>query len=139
MLNHLDKTSKNIIKKLIDDKRIKNFSELESYLKGFFGNHNISSSDSLFQYVTSKQLNSESLAQYYQAKQDLAVKAYPKTPKDTLEKYINEYFLKGLSSRALREQMVLTKLDKTSDVLGNAIEMQSKLACLTETNNAIDN
>ena len=139
VLNHLDKTSKNIIKKLIDDKRIKNFRELESYLKSFFGNHNVSSSDSLFQFVTRKQLNSESLAQYYQVMQDLAIKAYPKTPKDTLEEYINEYFIKGLNNRALREQMVLTKLDKKSDVLGNAIEMQSKLACLTETNNAIEN
>ena len=41
VLNHLDRTSKGIIKKLIDEKRIKNYSELESYLKSFFGNHNV--------------------------------------------------------------------------------------------------
>ena len=138
VLNHLDRTSKGIIKKLIDEKRIKNYNELESYLKSFFGNHNVSNSDNLFQFVTRKQQSNESLAQYYQVMHELAMQAYPKTPKETLEDYTNEYFIKGLSNRALREQMVLTKLDNKSDVLGNAIEMQSKLACLTETNNAIE-
>jgi len=139
ILNHLDKSSKNIIKKLIEDKRIRNYEELETYLKSFFGNYSTSTSDNLFQFATRRQQVNESLAQYYQCMQELAIKAYPKTPKEIVDEFTNEYFIKGLNNRALREQMVLTKADKKSDVLGNAIEIQSKLACLNETNGAIEN
>ena len=110
--NHLDKSSKNIIKKLIEDKRIRNYEELETYLKSFFGNYSTSTSDNLFQFATRRQQVNESLAQYYQCMQELAIKAYPKTPKEIVDEFTNEYFIKGLNNRALREQMVLTKADK---------------------------
>ena len=124
ILNH--KSSKNIIKKLIEDKRIRNYEELETYLKSFFGNYSTSTSDNLFQFATRRQQVNGSLAQYYQCMQELAIKAYPKTPKEIVDEFTNEYFIKGLNNRALREQMVLTKADKKPDVLGNAIRKRTR-------------
>ena len=105
----LDKTSKSIIKGLIEAKHIKSYKELETYLKSFFSNGNVSNTDNVFQFVTRKQQASESLAQYYQTMQELALKAYPTLPNTTVEEFTRDQFIKGLHNPSLRHEMVLAK------------------------------
>ena len=109
ILQRLDKTSKSTIKRLIDDKRIQSYSDLENHLKNYFSSNNTSTTDNLLQFITRKQQPDESLAQYFEVMQDLAMKAYTTTPRDIVDGYINEYFIKGLYSAPLKQQLLLTK------------------------------
>ena len=70
--------------------------------------------------------------------QDLAMKAYTTTPRDIVDGYINEYFIKGLYSTPLKQQLLLTKRNDKMDVLANAMELQTKFALLNESNNVLD-
>ena len=70
--------------------------------------------------------------------QDLAMKAYTTTPRDIVDGYINEYFIKGLYSAPLKQQLLLTKRNDKMDVLANAMELQTKFALLNESNNVLD-
>ena len=65
ILEPLDKTSRNVVRKLIEDNKIKNYNELEEYLRSFFGNNVFSSSDYIIQLTERKQKSDESLSQFY--------------------------------------------------------------------------
>ena len=138
ILQRLDKTSKSTIKRLIDDKRIQSYSDLENHLKNDFSSNNTSTTDNLLQFITRKQQPDESLAQYFEVMQDLAMKAYTTTPRDIVDGYINEYFIKGLYSATLKHQLLLTKRNDKTDVSSNAMELQTKFALLNEPNNVLD-
>ena len=120
VLERLDKTSKNTIKRLIDEKRIKTYNDLETHLKNYFSSSNVWSTDNLLQFITRKQQPYESLAQFYETMQNLAKQAYPKTPKETIDSFTNEYFIKGFHSIPLKQQLLLTNTENKSDVLANA-------------------
>lgn len=51
ILKHLDKSSRKIIQRLIDDKKITTFSESEATLKSYFGNNNLTTQDDVYQFI----------------------------------------------------------------------------------------
>ena len=132
ILKNLDKTSRKLIQTMIDDKKIKSHNDLESTLKNYFGNNNLTQSDDIYAFITRKQAPNETLAQYHKVMESLVLEAYPNTPKKTQDAYLAQYFIKGLNNQALKHELVLTKSTNTEDVLSNAIELQAKLAKLND-------
>ena len=132
ILKNLDKTSRNLIQKMINDKKIKSYNDLESTLKNYFGNNNLTQSDDIYAFITRKQASNETLAQFHKVMESLVLEAYPNTPKTTQDAYLAQYFIKGLNNQALKHELVLTKSTNTEDVLSNAIELQAKLAKLND-------
>ena len=132
ILKNLDKTSRNLIQKMINDKKIKSYNDLESTLKNYFGNNNLTQSDDIYAFITRKQASNETLAQFHKVMESLVLEAYPNTPKTAQGAYLAQYFIKGLNNQALKHELVLTKSTNTEDVLSNAIELQAKLAKLND-------
>ena len=87
ILKNLDKTSRNLIQKMINDKKIKSYNDLESTLKNYFGNNNLTQSDDIYAFITRKQASNETLAQYDKVMESLVLEAYPITPKTTQDAY----------------------------------------------------
>jgi hypothetical protein len=137
ILERLDKTSRNVVRKLIEDNKIKNYNELEEYLRSFFGNNVFSSSDYIIQLTERKQKPDESLSQFYTAVSDLATRAYPDTPRQTVEQFTTKQFILGLNNRTIRDQLLLnSSVDEKTNVLSRAVELQAKLACVS--NDAVE-
>jgi hypothetical protein len=116
ILKNLDKTSRKLIQKMIDDKKIKSHNDLESTLKNYFGNNNLTQSDDIYAFITRKQAPNETLAQYHKVMESLVLEAYPNTPKKTQDAYLAQYFIKGLNNQALKHELVLTKSTNTEEV-----------------------
>ena len=104
IMNHLDKTAREIMQSKIDSKKINNFKEFEACLKSFFGSSNTSQAINLWQFITRKQQPSESLSTYHELMKELAAIAYPNTPKEIVKQYANDYFVKGLYDEKLKTQ-----------------------------------
>ena len=111
---------------------------MENHLTNYFSSSNTSATHNLLQFITRKQHPNERIAQYYEVIQELALKAYATTPREIVDSYINEYFIKGLYSTPLKQQLLLTKASDKTDVLANALELQTKFAVLNESNDTFE-
>lgn len=138
IMSHLDKTTKEIMQRKIDDKKINNFEDFQACLKSYFGNSNASQAINLLNFITRKQLPTESLSTYHEVMKELAMIAYATTPKEIVEQYANDYFIKGLYDEKLKTQLALTTSTRdTKCLLAEAIEVQRKLVSIAETNNDV--
>jgi hypothetical protein len=138
----LDVRSKYIIKKLIENKVINNYNDLEKYLKDYFDSNTFSSTEYIRLFGDRQQRQVESLPDYYTAISDLATQAYPDTPKSIVEEYFRKQFIIGLNNTTIRDEiMIRSKTDNSDDILARALVLQSKLASvsnLVNRNNAIE-
>ena len=128
ILEHLDKTSRSTIQALINDKTIRTYKDLSNHITNFFSNNTESTADYIIQFVDRKQQPTESLHQYYSAITDLAYKAYPSTPKTTVDQFIAKQFMQGLYNSLVKSQLLINQdKDTKANVLSKALAIHSKL------------
>ena len=129
ILNHLDSTSQEVIKKMISKKSITSYNELENYLKSLFSNHNYAASNYAIEFYERFQRPNESLHKFHEALTELATQAFLDTPKNIIHHNISTQFIHGLNNSTIRNQFLLENFDKKEevDVLIKACEMQTKI------------
>ena len=131
LMERLDKTAKFLVQKIIEEKKIKKFSDLESYLKSFFGSTIDSNVNHVNLFNDRKQKHDESIYQYYTSLNDLVKQAYPDTPTSVTDKYLVKQFITGLTNQTVRDQLLLTsKTDNNLEVLASAVDIQKRLSAV---------
>ena len=136
IMQKLDTTSRAIINNLIRNNTIKSYSDLEQHLKNFFGQINASTNDHILEFTERIQFENESMYQFYKALTALATDAYPDTPKNILDKYVTKQFIKGLLNNTIKNELIMRQDNANNiDVLTQALQLQTKLANLSDTNN----
>ena len=131
LLQRLDRTNRQALQKLIENKTIRTYNDLQNHVRTLYSKDVQTTKDHIINFVQRKQFPQETIGDYYGSIVELAKKAYPKlNPKD-LEQQIADTFVNGLNNFVIKHHL-LTNSDKndknnSTDVLTRAIRLHADM------------
>ena len=128
ILQRIDKTNRIALRKLIDNKTIKSYQELQEHVKSLYNHDTQTTREHIINFVQRKQKSNETIGEFYASTVELAKKAFPKLNQKDLDQQVSNIFMNGLSNSLIRQQLLINH-DKQNalDILTRAIKLQSDL------------
>ena len=128
LLLRLDRTNRLALQKLIDNKTIKSYQDLQEHVKSLYNHDMLTTRDHVINFIQRQQQPNETIGEFYASIVELAKKAYPKLGQKDLDQQISDNFINGLNNSLIRQQLLINH-DKQSnaDILTKAIRLHTDL------------
>ncbi len=129
LLNKMDTPIKKMLKNYMNPKKKNNYEVISKFLKDSQKKPEASSAVYRHQFDARQQQSNENLHEFHIALLDLGGKAFPELEQKTLDKYVREQFVQGVSNKSLRERLVTDHHEITdpSELLDKATDLERLL------------